>query len=166
MGRRPTPPILAALACALGVLLLSCAPAATQRTYSVYEAGQPMAVRYGVVDSVRPVKLQSPPTGAGAAAGSTVGAMAGAAIASNNSSCYNGSGVWWVGAVGALLGGLIGSAIEADASQRDGLELRLQMDDGETLVVVQEAHETFRVGDAVEVVTAPDGSARVRHAPY
>lgn len=166
MRRRTPPPWFLAAACTFSLLFASCAPTATQRTYSAYDAGRAMSVRYGVVDSVRAVKLQTPPTGAGAAVGSTVGAMAGAAIGSNNSYYYNGGGAWWGGLAGALLGGLIGSAIEANAAQRDGFELRLQMDDGETLVVLQDAQETFKVGDAVELVTAPDGSARVQHTPH
>jgi outer membrane lipoprotein SlyB len=152
---------------ALSALLVSsgCAPAVAPRTYSAYDAGRPMSVRYGVVDSVRAVKIQTPPTGAGAAVGSTVGAIAGAAAGSNNSFYYN-SGSWWGALAGALLGGLVGSAIEAGASKQDGLELKVQMNDGETLVVVQDAQEAFKAGDVVELVIAPDGSARLQHSAH
>ncbi len=166
MKRRTPLPWFLAAACAFSLLFASCAPTATQRTYSAYDAGRAMSVRYGVVDSVRAVKLQTQPTGAGAAVGSTVGAMAGVAIGSNNSYDYNGGGAWWGGLAGALLGGLIGSAIEAGASNRDGLEIKVQMNDGETLVVVQDAQEAFRPGDFVEMVTARDGSARLQHTAH
>jgi outer membrane lipoprotein SlyB len=153
------------LACLASLLFVSCAPAVAPRTYSAYEAGRPMSVRYGVVDSVRAVKIQTPPTGAGAAVGSTVGAIAGAAAGSNNSFYYNAGG-WWGALAGALLGGLVGSAIEASASNQDGLEMKVQMNDGETLVVVQDAKETFKAGDVVEMIIAPDGSARLQHATH
>jgi len=163
------PSLRCAVALVVGLALLSwlgCAPAVGPGTYSVYDAGRPMSVEYGVVDAVRDVAIQGQPTGAGAAVGSTVGAMAGAAIGSNNSYYYNGSGAWWGGLAGALIGGLVGSAIEADAARQDGVELRVQMDSGKTLIVVQGNQEVFKPGDAVEVVTAPDGTARVQRTPH
>jgi outer membrane lipoprotein SlyB len=162
-NRRPS--MVLALACLASLSLVSCAPAVAPHTYTAYDAGRPMSVRYGVVDSVKAVKIQTPPTGAGAAVGSTVGAIAGAAAGSNNS-CYYSGGSWWGAVAGALLGGLVGSAIEASASNKDGLELRVQMNDGETLVIVQDAQEAFKVGDFVELVTAPDGSARLQHTAH
>jgi outer membrane lipoprotein SlyB len=58
---------------------------------------------------------------------------------------------------------MVGSAIEAGASQADGLEVRVQMDDGQTLVLIQGAEESFQPGDQVEILTAPDGTSRVQH---
>jgi outer membrane lipoprotein SlyB len=37
------------------------------------------------------------------------------------------------------------------------------MEDGSTVSIVQEADEYFAAGDRVRVLTAGDGSARVRH---
>ena len=153
------------LACLASLLFASCAPAVAPHTYTAYDAGRPMSVRYGVVDSVRTVKIQTPPTGTGAAVGSTVGAIAGAAAGSNNSYYYSGGG-WWGAIAGALIGGLVGSAIEAGASNRDGIELKVQMNDGETVVIVQDAQEAFNPGDVVQLVTAADGSARLQHTTH
>jgi outer membrane lipoprotein SlyB len=151
------------LACfAAAFAATGCAPVVAPPLYTAYDAGRPMTVEYGVVDTVRPVKIQGQPTGAGAAVGSTVGAIAGAAAGSNNSYYYS-SGSWWGAIAGALLGGMVGSAIEAGASQADGLEVRVQMDDGQTLVLIQGAEESFQPGDQVEILTAPDGTSRVQH---
>lgn len=144
-------------AIALVLAATACAPTVAPPLYSAYDAGRPMTVERGIVESVRLVKMQGQPTGAGAAVGSTVGAIAGAAAGSDS---YSGS--WWGALAGALIGGLAGNAIEADAAQREGLEVRVQVDDGRTLVVVQGAEERLQPGEAVEVLTAPDGTTRVQ----
>ena len=144
-------------AAALVLAAIACAPAVAPPLYSPYDAGRPMAVERGTVESVRLVTLQGQPTGAGAAVGSTLGAIAGAAAGSDS---YNGS--WWGALAGALFGGLAGQAIETQAAQREGLEIRVQMEDGRTLVVVQGAEERLQPGEPVEVLTAPDGTSRVQ----
>lgn len=147
------------LACLVTAFLATgCAPVAPPPLYNAYDAGRPMSVEYGVVDAVRAVEIRGQPTGAGAAVGSTVGAIAGAAAGSDS---YAGS--WWGSLAGALIGGLAGQAIESDAARKSGLELRVTMDDGRRLAFVQGAEESFQPGDEVEVLTAPDGTARVQH---
>jgi outer membrane lipoprotein SlyB len=145
--------LMACLAAAAG-----CAPVAAPPLYTAYDAGRPMSVEYGVVDDARPVRLQGQPTGGGAAVGATVGAIAGAAAGSNS---YSGS--WWGSLAGALIGGLAGNAIETDAATVNGVELRVTMEDGRRLAFVQGAEEIFQPGDQVEILTAPDGTARVQH---
>jgi len=147
---------LASLAAVL--LITGCAPVTPPPLYSAYDAGRPMTVEYGVVDDVRPVQLHGQPTGAGAAVGATVGAIAGAAAGSDS---YSGS--WWGSLAGALIGGLAGHAIETDAATKSGVELRITMEDGRKLAFVQGAEERFQPGDQVEVLRAPDGTARVQH---
>jgi len=140
----------------------ACAPVVVPPAYPAYQTGQAMTVEPGVVQAVRTVKIQGMPTGAGAAVGSTVGAIAGAA-AGSNSSCYYSGGSWWGALAGAIIGGLAGNAMETAAAQKNGLEIQVRMDDGRVLSIVQGAEETFRPGDDVDVLTAPDGSSRVQH---
>lgn len=143
---------------AAALLATGCAPVTPPPLYTAYDAGRPMTVDYGVVDDVRPVQLHGQATGAGAAVGSTVGAIIGGAAGSDS---YAGS--WWGSLAGALIGGLAGHAIETDAATKGGVELRISMEDGRRLVFVQGAEESFQPGDQVEVLTAPDGTARVQH---
>lgn len=143
---------------ALALAAAGCAPAVAPPLYTAYDAGRPMTVEYGIVDAVRPVQLHGQPTGTGAAVGATVGAIAGAAAGSDS---YSGS--WWGSLAGALIGGLAGNAIETDAATKSGMELRVTMDDGRRLAFVQGAEESFQPGDQVEILTAPDGTARVQH---
>ena len=48
-------------------------------------------------------------------------------------------------------------------TQRKALEITVKLDSGQTLAIVQEADETFNVGDRIRVLTASDGTKRVRH---
>ena len=143
---------------ALGGLLLmgACVPPVSGRDYGWYDARQPMLVERGVVDTVRHVELQGTQSGTGAAAGAMAGAVAGSAVG-------QGSGSALASVAGAILGGLAGNAIEKGATTRKGLEITVRMDDGRLLAIVQGDDVPFYPGDEVEVLPAPNGTARVRH---
>lgn len=113
------------------------------------------SVRFGVVESVRLVRIQPHETGVGAAAGSVVGAVGGSHVG-------GGSGQI-VGAIaGAVLGGILGQAIEQDANQRTGLEITVLLDNGKYIAITQEGDEPFRNGDRVRVLSGRGGT-RVTH---
>ena len=150
---------LAVLALLLIVLAsAACAPVMVTQTYPYYHAGVPLQVEHGTVERTRPVKIQGLPTGAGAAAGMTAGVIAGSAFG-------QGYGTDWAMFAGAILGGLLGAAAEHSAAQRDGVEVTVQLEDGRRVIVVEEAFEQFSPGEAVELLTAPDGTTRVQHPP-
>ncbi len=114
-----------------------------------------MSVRFGVVESVRLVRIDPRETGVGSAAGAAIGMVGGSHVG-------GGSGQV-VGAIaGAVLGGIIGQAIEQDANQRTGLEITVLLDNGKYVAITQEADETFRSGDRVRVLSGR-GGARVTH---
>lgn len=114
-----------------------------------------MSVRFGVVESVRGVRINAQDTGVGGTSGAILGGIAGSTVGGGNGQI--------AGAVaGALLGGLIGSSIEKDANNRQGIEVTVLLDGGKYIAVVQEADETFRVGDRVRVLSGR-GSTRVSH---
>ncbi len=136
--------------------LAGCAENYSGRSYGWYDTRQPMTIHRGVVESVRHVQIQGTQTGVGAMSGATVGAIAGSTVG-------EGSGSALASVAGAILGGLAGNAIEKDATQRNGLEIDVRLDNGRLLAIVQQADEAFYPGDQVEVLTAPDGSVRVRH---
>jgi len=146
---------IAALAGAL--LLAGCAythpPGA--HDYYGYQAMGEQSVRFGVVDSVRPVRINPGDTGVGAASGAVLGGLAGSTV---------GGGTGQVaGAVGgALLGGIIGSNIEHDVNTHDGVEITVLLDSGQYVAIVQAADEVFRPGDRVRLVGG-HGHSRVTH---
>ena len=123
--------------------------------YGPYAVRGEQDVRFGVVESVRLVRIQAPDTGLGGVTGATIGGVAGSHVG-------GGSGQF-VGAVaGMVLGGILGQAIEQDANQRTGLEITVLLDNGKYLAIVQEGDEQFRNGDRVRVLSGRSG-ARVTH---
>ncbi len=86
---------------------------------------------------------------AGSIAGSIIGASA---------SSYGGS------LIGSLIGGAVGSSADKGLSKKPGLEIGLQLENGEKVVVTQliEENKTFKAGDKVKLVQN-NNSAVVQH---
>lgn len=144
---------LAIAACAL--VLGACAYPAGTRDYGPYEVRGAQTVNFGVVESVREVRLHGGETGVGAASGAAIGMVAGSNVG-------GGSGQV-VGAIaGTVLGGIIGSNVERSANEQLGVEVTVLMDSGKYLAVVQGADELFRAGDRVRVLSGR-GATRVTH---
>jgi outer membrane lipoprotein SlyB len=123
--------------------------------YGPYGVRGEQNVRFGVVESVRLVRIQPPETGVGTAAGAAIGGVAGSNVGGGNGQI--------VGAIaGMVLGGILGQAIEQDANQRTGLEITVLLDNGKYLAITQESDEQFRNGDRVRVLSGR-GGARVTH---
>ena len=64
--------------------------------------------------------------------------------------------------LGGVAGGVIGNKVENAATKKVGVELSVQLDDGELISVVQKAEEPFSVGDRVRLLTS-HGVARISH---
>jgi outer membrane lipoprotein SlyB len=146
---------LAALA--IGALLLGgCAyPNAGSRDYRGYEVRGEQSVRFGVVESVRDVKINPRETGVGTAGGATLGAIAGSNVGGGNGQIAGAIG-------GAILGGIIGQNVEKSANERAGVEVTVLLDSGKYIAVVQEPDESFRAGDRVRILSGR-GATRVTH---
>lgn len=146
-------PIILVMAVSLG-LAAGCASSRSGNVYSRHDARQVQVVDYGVVDSVRPVMIEGTRSPFGTLAGAIIGGIIGSTIGS-------GSGRTLATTIGAVAGGAAGTAMEEEATRRNGLEIEVSLDSGENLVIVQEADIDLRPGDRVKVLTARDGSARV-----
>jgi outer membrane lipoprotein SlyB len=140
--------------CAL--VLGGCAYPYGPADYRGYEVAGERAVRFGVVDSVRPVNISPRDTGLGAATGAIAGGIAGSNVGGGNGQVVGALG-------GALLGGIIGSNVEHSANERPGLEVTVLLDSGRYISVVQQATEDFRPGDRVRVLGGGRGGVRVTH---
>jgi outer membrane lipoprotein SlyB len=135
--------------------LAGCAYPVGPNAYHGYEAGAEQTVRFGVVESLKPVRIQVRDTGVGTTAGAVIGGVAGSHVG-------GGSGQV-VGAIGgAILGGLIGTDIERANNARAGVELTVLLDSGKYISVVQPEDEPFRAGDRVRILSGR-GSTRVTH---
>ena len=145
-----------ATAIALGAALVSgCAYNRTSSDYRGYEVMGEQSVRFGVVETVRPVRIQPRDTGVGSTAGAFIGGIAG-------SHAGRGSGEI-VGAIGgAIIGSIIGHNVEQAGNVVPGVELTVLLDSGKYIAVVQQADEEFRAGDRVRIVSGRN-STRVTH---
>lgn len=140
---------------AASLILDGCASSMSGRAYSRGQARQEQAVRYGTVESVRPVQIEGTKTPIGTVAGGAVGGVAGSTIGSGK-----GSGVAAI--LGAVVGGIVGSAAEEGLTRRDGLEIIVKLDSGNTIAITQEADENFSPGERVHVISG-GGVSRVAH---
>ena len=143
----------AAAACAL--LLGGCAYPNGSYDYRGYQVMGEQSVRFGVVDSVRFVRITPGETGVGTAGGAVLGGIAGSNVGGGNGQIAGAVG-------GAILGGILGSNIERSANERPGVEVTVLLDNGRYVSVVQEADEQFRPGDRVRILSGR-GTTRVTH---
>lgn len=143
-------------AAALGSLALGgCAYQSGSADYRGYEVRGEQSVRFGVVESVREVRIDPRESGVGTAGGAVLGGLAGSNVGGGNGQIAGAIG-------GAILGGIIGQNIEKSANERRGLEVTVLLDTGKYLAVVQEADEPFRAGDRVRILSGR-GTTRVTH---
>ena len=109
-----------------------------------------VSIQKGTVASVKKVSIM----GRRGNAVGTVGSITGSII---------GSSVPVAGSIiGSLIGGAVGSEADTHLSKQDGLEITLQLDNGERVVVTQLAKTAFKAGDRVQL-TLRDNVAQVTH---
>jgi outer membrane lipoprotein SlyB len=137
-------------------LLAGCASGLGGADYERREARRVQEVKMGVVDSVRPVKLEGTDSGVGTVAGGVVGGVAGSNVGGGKGAV--------IGAVlGAVAGGVAGKATEELATRKPGIEITVRLDSGRMIAVVQEDNgEAFNRGDRVRVLES-GGQARITH---
>ena len=110
-------------------------------------------MRWATVESVRKVVIQRDSKGIGMIGGAVVGGIAGSSVG-------GGKGQDIATVLGAIAGTVAGQALEDKANLREGLEITLKYDSGETRVIVQEADVELKAGDRVRV-TSVNGVTRV-----
>jgi outer membrane lipoprotein SlyB len=147
-SRARTGLVVAALA-ATAIAIAGCSTLDTQ-DYSSRDARVEQSVAYGVVESVRPVRIDEPHAPIGTIAGAAIGGLLGNEI---------GGGVGRVAAtvVGAVAGGIGGNAVEKRLTRDNGEEIVVRLDGGRTVAVTQGGH-SVETGDRVRVLTGPGGS--------
>jgi outer membrane lipoprotein SlyB len=139
------------------ILFVSCVQnSLTGDTYSRGEIGQAQTVKQGRITSIRYVKIEGG-TGAGMILGGVAGGVLGNQIG-------GGSGRTLATIGGAGLGAAAGSHAQKSIDSRQGIEIQVRLDGGNSLSVTQEVNprESFGVGDRVRVLYN-GGRARVTH---
>lgn len=147
--------LVAAVGLSAVVLVTGCAkPSASANVYNYNQTQRDQIVRNGTVINVRPITIQSDRTsGGGAVAGGAVGGVAGSAVG-------GGTGRTLAIIGGAILGALAGNAVEEQIGKKDGLEITVRLDNGETRVIAQEADLPIMMNQRVQVVSGA-GPTRV-----
>lgn len=136
----------ALVAAVLGLGLGGCATGLGGETYSRGEARRAMTVQYGIVESVRPVKLEGTKTPVGPLAGAAVGGIAGSTVG-------QGRGAAIATVVGAVAGGLAGAAVEEGVTRSQGVEVTVRLENNQLMAIVQDDKgEGFRTGESIRVV--------------
>jgi len=151
MWRVQTPRIVLAAIVIVMVVSIPTSPADAQ--------SQTMQrILYGEIVSAERITIQDRPTGRGAQAGSTVGAVAGYALADGRDR--------WLGAlVGGVLGGAAGNAAEKAKKKKPGWELIILLDNGEEVGIQVPMNKKnrgiFSPGSRVRLTSGPNGETRV-----
>jgi outer membrane lipoprotein SlyB len=121
------------------------------------EAMGPSETAEGEVTEVRMVTIEGSSSTWGTLLGAGTGYAVGRSVTSGRSSTTR-----TVGRVGgAVAGGAAGSAVSKKLNETQGIEIKIELDDGRVVTVVQKAGRVFQVGDSVVVTIRGDGKARV-----
>lgn len=140
---------------ALLASLAGCAMPMSGDVYSRNDAMQMQTVQYGTIESLRGVQIAGSNSPVGAIGGAVVGGLLGSGVGGGL-----GRDLATVG--GAIGGGLVGNAIENRATQQNGVEIVVRLDNGRTVSIVQPVGaQIFSLGQRVQVITAPNGTSRV-----
>ncbi|KAF1020374.1 MAG: Outer membrane lipoprotein SlyB [Paracidovorax wautersii] len=153
---RPSTWLVAGLA-AVTLTLAGCASSLTGDTYSRSDARQVQSVQTGLITELRPVQIEGTKTPIGTIGGAAIGGVAGSAVGGGRGSAV-------AAIIGAIGGGLLGSATEEGLTRTQGVEITVLDSYGNTRAYVQQVSqgEVFRVGDRVRILTV-NGNSRVAH---
>jgi outer membrane lipoprotein SlyB len=137
--------------------LVGCASTLSGESYSRSEARTVQQVEYGIIEQLRPVKIEGTKTPIGSGAGALVGGIAGSSVGGHTTSKV-------MAVIGAVAGGVAGAAIEEGVTRTHGVEITVKMNDGRTIAVVQALapNERFSVGERVRVIHSGQNT-RVAH---
>ncbi|WDP91382.1 MAG: glycine zipper 2TM domain-containing protein [Desulfobacter sp.] len=140
---------------AVAVIAAGCGPSRSGNVYTSDQALKAHTFVAGTVQSVKAVTIES---GKDPAAGAAIGGVTGGVLGNTIGS---GSGRTVATVAGALAGAAAGALAEKQMKTKPGLEIVVDQDNGQSIVVVQEADVQIVPGDRVRVITSPDGTTRV-----
>ncbi len=145
-----------ALAAVSALVVTGCVESSSGLVFSRDEARQAAEVYEGTVVDVREGKIEGSQSGVGGIGGAAMGGALGSTIGGGS-----GNTVATVG--GAVVGALVGNAVEKGATGSNALQITVKLDvNGKNIVVVQGTDVPFAVGQRVRVVTQPGGKSRVQ----
>ncbi len=140
-----------------GLLLFSGCASNNYSKVPSTAAGVAHSVNTGTVVDTRKVNIEGQSTARGTVTGGIAGREIGRTIGRGDGSLIAGAG-------GAIIGAAVGHKVEKALSSKIAQEVTVELDDGGTVVIVQELEDPeFIVGDRVAVLESRAGWSRVRH---
>ncbi len=131
------------------IILLGITGCATEgiggSNYTRSQARKAHRILRGKVTGIRPVSIEGTRSGIGTMAGVALGGLGGSEIGGGIGSTAAALG-------GAILGGIVGQAAEQVVTKQTGIEITVELDNGDEIAIVQGADEDFRIGDRVRVI--------------
>ncbi len=145
------------------LIFVGCQSTSSRSRYPITSTGMAKQLEGGTIIDVREVVIDGTSSGIGAYGGAIAGSAVGGTVGAGLSGTSLGTAV---GAAGGMIAGSVaGPKIEKALTSRRAQELMIQMDEGGTIIVIQEIREPrFNIGDPVRVDSNLAGAARVFHA--
>ncbi len=135
-SKRPSRALKLATALMAGTLMLSgCVTDAN--SYSRSNIGYATELVPGRLVGIEPVEINGTNSGVGAVSGAALGGVLGSRVGRNNRG-YRRGGNAAAGIGFAILGGLVGAAIEEGATGGNGFRYTIELEDGRDITVVQQ----------------------------
>lgn len=135
-----------AFAVAAAAVLSGCQSSNSGVVFGHDEALHAQSVMEGTVVDVRAGKIEGEQSPIGAIAGGVAGGVIGNLFG-------GGKGNDVAKVAGALGGAAAGAAIEKNITEKNGLQITVKLDNGQTVVIVQEADVMFSVNQRVRVIS-------------
>ncbi len=142
----------------LCVLISGCAKDLSSDSYSSSQAGEIAATYRGKVLSVRKIMVENGDSLGSNIVGAGLGAVGGGVL---GSMIGQGKGRLLATAAGAAVGGVGGAMAEKKLKQQEALEYIIQLDNGNTVTLVQGLSPYLSVGTRVFVHSSNNGRSRV-----
>lgn len=137
----------------MAVAIGGCASSNSGDVYSRDEARRVQTVQMGVVEGLRPIRIEGTKSQIGTGAGTIIGAIAGGGAGQGRGSS--------IGSVlGAVAGGMAGAAAEEGYTRENGVEVTVRLETGRIISVVQTGKADFKIGDRIRILQV-DGTTRV-----
>ena len=137
----------------LALLVVACAASNSPDVYSSREAKRAYKVYEATVTELRAVKIEGDSTRVGTLGGAWIGSSVGGTAGGGDGSSI-------AAAIGGVAGAVIGRGIERELTSDEALEITLELDNGDTVAVVQGDDVGFVIGERVRVLR-DRASARV-----
>lgn len=139
-------------------MVTSCAREISSNVYSADHVGEASVTYSGVITHARQVDVEDSErlqdNGLGIIGGGVGGALAGSQIG-------RGRGNTTATIGGALAGATIGAIAEKAMKRQTGMEYIVQLDNNQTVTIVQGPNPTFYVGQQVYVLVGQQGRSRL-----